>query len=324
MAENPVLGFLRRLWKPKKPARQVIKRAPRSEVHRRIKRLEIKTLRLVHSIFGGEYQSVFKGRGIEFEEVREYQEGDDPRLIDWNVTARMDRLFVKKFVEERELSIMLVVDVSGSEDFGSGQTLKRELAAELTAAIAMSALHNHDQVGLLLFSDRVERFVRPKKGRGHVNRLVREVLTCEPAGKGTDYEVVEKFLMHLLKQRSVVFFISDYLSTGFERPLRLLHTRHDVIPVMIGDPRERSLPDVGLVRLEDPETGESVVIDTHASGVRKGYAEAAAKLRNERIEAFRKLGLDHLELSTDQGYIKPLIRFFQARQSRRGKKRASV
>ena len=323
MAKHPVLRLLERLWKPKKPARQALRRAPRSDIHRRIRRLEIKTLRLVHTIFGGEYQSVFKGRGIEFDEVREYQEGDDPRLIDWNVTARMDRLFVKKFVEERELSIMLVVDVSASEDFGSGGALERELAAELTAAIAMSALQNHDQVGLLLFSDRVERFVRPKKGRGHVNRLVREVLTTQPVGRGTDYAAVEKLLMHLLKQRSVVFFISDFLTGGFERPLRLLHTRHDVIPVMISDPREHSLPDVGLVRLEDPESGESVVIDTHASEVRRRYAEAAAEQRLARIEAFRKLGLDHLELSTEQSYIKPLIRFFQARQSRRGKKRSA-
>lgn len=319
-----MLAFLQRLWKPKPKARAKLARKPRSEMHRRIRRLEIRTTRLVHSIFGGEYQSVFKGRGIEFDEVREYQEGDDPRLIDWNVTARMDRLFVKKFVEERELSIMLVVDVSASEDFGSGVALKRELAAELTAAIAMSALSHHDQVGLCLFSDRIERFVKPKKGRGHVNRLVREVLATEPEGRGTDYEVVEKLMMHLLKQRSVVFFLSDFLSPGAERTLRILRTRHDVIPVMIVDPRERSLPDVGLVRLEDPETGESLVIDTSQSSVRKAYASRAQALRQERIDAFRKLGLDFLELQTDQGYVKPLIRFFQARQSRRAKPRVSV
>lgn len=319
-----MFGFLKRLLPQRKPAPRAPRRAQKSEIHRRIRRLEIKTLRLVHNIFGGEYQSVFKGRGIEFDEVREYQEGDDPRLIDWNVTARMDRLFVKKFVEERELSIMLVVDVSASEDFGSVGPMKRELAAELAAAITMSALHNHDQVGACLFSDRVERFVKPKKGRGHVNRLVREVLTCQPAGRGTDYAVVERFLMGLLKQRSVVFFVSDFLSPGFERPLRLLATRHDVIPVLIADPRERSLPDVGLVRLEDPETGESVVIDTHSAEVRKQYARRTAEAHQARIDAFRRLGLDHLELRTDEGYVKPLIRFFQARQSRRGKKKGKV
>lgn len=323
---NPIValkGWVTRLWQP--AAGKKRKRlSTKSERHRRIKRLEIRTTRLVHSLFGGEYKSVFKGRGIEFDEVREYQEGDDPRLIDWNVTARMDRLFVKKFVEERELSIMLVVDVSASEDFGSGESLKRELAAELTAAIAMSALHNHDQVGLVLFSDRIERYVKPKKGRGHVNRLVREVLHTEAVGLGTDYAVVEKLLMHLLKQRSVVFFISDFLSTGYERPLRLLSTRHDMVPVVIGDPRERSLPDVGIVRLEDPETGETAIVDTHAPRVRKAYAEKAQTQRQMRLDAFRKLGLDFLELETDQGYAKALIRFFRSRQTRRGKKRSGA
>ncbi|MDB5097938.1 MAG: hypothetical protein JWM80_2359 [Cyanobacteria bacterium RYN_339] len=314
------MTFLERLFKrakPPKPAR----RPAKSELHRRIRRLEIKTLRLVHTIFGGEYQSVFKGRGIEFDEVREYQEGDDPRLIDWNVTARMDRLFVKKFVEERELSIVLVVDVSASHAFGSQAMLKRELAAELACALAMSALQNHDQVGLVLFSDRIERFVKPKKGRGHVNRLVREILDADPAGKGTDYRAVVDFVMQLIKHRSVVFFISDFLTPGFEKPLRLATTRHDVIPVVLADPRERSLPDVGLVRLDDPETGESVVVDTGSAKVRKEYARQAAELRAKRIGAFRALGLDFLELATDQSYVKPLIKFFQARQTRRGKSR---
>jgi uncharacterized protein (DUF58 family) len=314
------VNLLQRLFGAPKPAKPP-RRPAKSEMHRRIRKLEIKTLRLVHTIFGGEYQSVFKGRGIEFDEVREYQEGDDPRLIDWNVTARMDRLFVKKFVEERELSIVLVVDVSASHAFGSGAMLKRELAAELACALAMSALHNHDQVGLVLFSDRIEKFVKPKKGRGHVNRLVREILGSAPVGKGTDYRGVVDFLMQVVKHRSVVFFISDFLSPGFEKPLRLAATRHDVVPVVLSDPRERSLPDVGLVRLDDPETGESVVVDTGSARVRKEYARQAAELRAKRVGAFRALGLDFLELATDQGYVKPLIKFFQARQTRRGKSR---
>jgi uncharacterized protein (DUF58 family) len=314
------MNFLKALFGAPAPARPARKPA-KSEMHKRIRRLEIRTLRLVHTIFGGEYQSVFKGRGIEFDEVREYQEGDDPRLIDWNVTARMDRLFVKKFVEERELSIVLVVDVSASHAFGSQAMLKRELAAELSCALAMSALQNHDQVGLVLFSDRIERFVSPKKGRGHVNRLVREILGAAPAGKGTDYRGVVDFLMQVIKHRSVVFFISDFLTPGFEKPLRLAATRHDVIPVVLADPRERSMPDVGLVRLDDPETGESVVVDTGSARVRKEYARQAAELRAKRVGAFRALGLDFLELSTDQGYVKPLIKFFQARQTRRGKSR---
>lgn len=314
------MNLFTRLFGQKAPAKPV-RRPAKSEMHKRIRRLEIKTLRLVHTIFGGEYQSVFKGRGIEFDEVREYQEGDDPRLIDWNVTARMDRLFVKKFVEERELSIVLVVDVSASHAFGSQAMLKRELAAELSCALAMSALHNHDQVGLVLFSDRIERFVSPKKGRGHVNRLVREILGNTPVGRGTDYRGVVDFLMQVIKHRSVVFFISDFLTPGFEKPLRLAATRHDVIPVVLADPRERSLPDVGLVRLDDPETGESVVVDTSSAKVRKEYARQAAELRARRVGTFRALGLDFLELSTDQGYVKPLIKFFQGRQTRRGKSR---
>lgn len=303
---------------PPKPARSA-KKPAKSELHKRIKRLEIKTLKLVLNVFGGEYQSVFKGRGIEFDEVREYQEGDDPRLIDWNVTARMDRLFVKKFVEERELSIILVVDVSASNRFGSAVMLKRELAAELSAALAMSALHNHDQVGLLMFSDRVEKFVPPKKGRNHVSRMVREIFTAEPAGRGTDYKVAVDFLMQVIKQRSVVFFLSDFLDLGFEKPLRLAAMRHDVIPVVLNDPREFSLPDVGLVRLDDPETGESILVDTHSAQVRKEYAREANALRAERVAVFRRLGLDFLDLFTDQGFVKPLIKFFQSRQTRRGK-----
>jgi uncharacterized protein (DUF58 family) len=314
------MNWLSRWFARPVPAKRT-RKPVKSELHRRIRKLEIKTLRLVHTIFGGEYQSVFKGRGIEFDEVREYQEGDDPRLIDWNVTARMDRLFVKKFVEERELSIVLVVDVSASHAFGSQAMLKRELAAELACALAMSALHNHDQVGLIMFSDRIERYVSPRKGRGHVNRLVREILTLEPAGRGTDYKCAVDFVMQLVKHRSVVFFLSDFLTPGYEKPLRLATTRHDVIPVVLSDPRERGLPDVGLVRLDDPETGESVVVDTASSKVRKEYARLAADLRTHRVGTFRALGLDFLELSTEQSYAKPLIKFFQARQARRGKSR---
>lgn len=308
--------------KPERPAPPSRDDLPDTQaLAKRIRRLEIKTTRLVSNIFGGEYQSVFKGRGIDFDEVREYQEGDDVRLIDWNVTARMDRLFVKKFVEERELSIILMVDVSASNRFGSAVMLKRELAAELSAALAMSALHNHDTVGLVMFSDRIERFVPPKKGRTHVNRLVREILTTEPQGRGTDYKAAVDFLMQVVKQRSVVFLLSDFLSLDFEKPLRLAATRHDVVPVVLNDPREFSLPDVGLVRLDDPESGESILLDTHSARVRKEYARRANELRAERIGVFRALGLDFLDLFTDQGYVKPLIKFFQSRQTRRGKAR---
>jgi uncharacterized protein (DUF58 family) len=311
------LSFFKKATPLPKPSRKPVK----SELHRTIKRLEIKTVRLVHTIFGGEYKSVFKARGLEFDEVREYQEGDDPRLIDWNVTARMDRLFVKKFVEERELTVMLLVDVSASHQFGSHTQLKRDLAAEITAAIALSALKNNDRVGLILFSDRIERHVAPRKGRNHVNRLLHDILSLEPKGLGTDYQGAVSFLMQVLKQKAVVFLLSDFLSLDFERPLRQLATRHDVISVVLVDPRELSLPDIGLVRLEDPETGERIVLDTHSPRVRAAYADRGAKLALKRSAIFRSLGLDFVSLSTAESYVLPLIKFFQARQARRVKRK---
>lgn len=305
----------------KAPARPVLP-APAPSLHRRIRHLELKTNRLVHSLLGGEYKSVFKGRGIEFEEVREYQEGDDPRSIDWNVSARMDRLFVKRFVEERERVIMLVIDVSASENFGSEGLLKRELAAELAATLTLSALRSQDRVGLCLFSDHIERFVPPKKGRGHVSRVVREVLSAEPTGRGTSYQAVEQFLMPVLKTRCVVFFISDFLNDGFERPLRLLSQRHEVYPVCISDPRESSLPAVGLVRVEDPETGATTLVDTSDPSVREAYATAAATHRAELQTSLARLGLPQLHLRTDEPLLKPLMQFFRARQGRHGRSSA--
>lgn len=297
--------------------------APPLDVHKRIRRLEIKTLRLVQNIFGGEYQSVFKGRGIEFDEVREYQEGDDPRLIDWNVTARMDRLFVKKFVEERELSVVLAVDVSASLFFGSRSQLKRELAAEIAAVLAMSALRHHDRVGLLLFSDRVEKFIKPRKGRGHVNRLVREILAFKPLGQATDLTTACHVLMNLLKQRSVIFLISDFQEAAIERSLRLLSTRHDLIPVMLRDAREEALPNIGLVRFQDPESGQTVILDTGASSVRATYTRQFKQMRDAHVQSFRALGLDFLELQTEQSVVPALVRFFASRQTRRAKRRQS-
>lgn len=289
-------------------------------LHRRIRRVEVKTSRLVQALLEGSHQSVFKGRGIEFEEVREYQEGDDPRSIDWNVSARMNRLFVKRFVEERERVMMLVIDVSASENFGSNGLLKRELAAELAATLTMGALRSQDRVGLCLFSDRIERYIPPKKGRGHVSRVVREVLGIKPIGRGTRYHVVEKFLLQTVKARCALFFISDFLNDGFERPLRLLAQRHEVIPVCLQDPRESALPDVGVIRLEDPETGTTMLVDTSDPAVRLAYSNASSLHQSERDTAFVRLGLTHLQLQTDQPLLKPLMQFFRTyrgRQSRR-------
>ncbi|MGE5707752.1 MAG: DUF58 domain-containing protein, partial [Bacteroidota bacterium] len=262
------------------------------ELAKRIRRLEIKTDRLVRNFFGGQYLSVFKGRGLDFAEVREYQEGDDPRLIDWNVTARMDRLFVKKFVEERELTLMLAVDVSASLGFGSKDQLKRELAAEFAAAIALSAMHNHDQVGLLLFSDKVESFVAPSRGRTHVLRLIRDLMTKEPEGKKTDYAMACHHLRHFLPRRSSVFFLSDFLSLEFENPFRALNARHDIIAVTLSDPREKELPDVGMIELEDPESGSSRLIDTHDPSVRTGFSQKMEALSQQRTRIFRGMGID--------------------------------
>ncbi|MEB3198185.1 MAG: DUF58 domain-containing protein [Candidatus Sericytochromatia bacterium] len=294
---------------------------PTEALTRRVRRLELRAARLVQEHLGGAYESVFKGQGIEFDEVREYQAGDDPRRIDWNVTARMDRPYVKTFAEERELTILLVVDVSASAEFGSGAQRKRELAAELVATIAGSALRNQDPVGLCLFSDRVALYLPPHKGRGHIHRLIRQVLEVHPEGPGTRYDVVVPVLMRL-PRRCVVFFISDFLSDGYERPLRLLATRHDLVPVSVLDPRERQLPEVGLVRLRDPETGQVAVVDTSDPAAREAYQVTVAAHLAASVAFFQRLGCDHLALVTDQGCLKPLLRFFRARQGRRSRRRA--
>lgn len=290
----------------------------------RIRRLELRAVRLVASVFGGNYRSVFRGRGLEFDEVREYQEGDEPRLIDWNVTARMDRPYVKTFVEERELTVMLVVDVSASGDFGSGERLKRELAAELVGALALGALRSQDRVGLVLFADRIRAFVPPRKGRGHVHRLLRTVLEAPFDGRSTDWAELERQLMLTLKGRCVLFVVSDYLGGSHARALKVLGARHDVVPVVLSDPREAALPDLGLVRLEDPETGATAVIDTADPAVREGYAQAASEHRAMLLASFRALGLDPLALSTEEGPARPLLRFFEQRRRRRLRRRAAI
>jgi uncharacterized protein (DUF58 family) len=294
-----------------------------TELARAIKRLEIKTTRLVANIFGGEYHSVFKGRGIDFDEVREYQEGDDVRLIDWNVTARMDRLFVKKFVEERELTIVLAVDVSASLSFGSRARLKRELAAEFAAAIALSAMQNHDRVGLFLFSEGPELFVPPRRGRGHVLRIIRDLLAWKTRGHGTHYGASLGYVQKLLTGRAIVFVLSDFLDLGFESSLKGLRAKHDVIAVTLTDPRELELPNVGLMEVEDPETGETLVVDTGDARVRSEYRRRAQELCQERSAVFRSLGVDELVLRTDQTYVKPLAEFFARRSQRRVRRRAA-
>ena len=286
------------------------------EVIRRVRRLEIRTRRLVEESLAGSYHSVFKGRGMEFSEVREYVPGDDVRTIDWNVSARMGHPFVKKFTEERELTVVLVVDASGSERFGSGPATKMEMSAEISALLAFSAIRNNDRVGLLLFTDRVELFLPPRKGREHGLRVLREVLTIRPRGRGTRIGRALEFLQRVVTKRAVIFLVSDFQDEGFERPLRVAARKHDLVAVSVADPREERLPDVGLLSVIDPETGERGLIDSGSPRVRLAYAEAAQRRLEELRATALRSGVDLLELSTGEPYDLPLSRFFRERARR--------
>lgn len=286
------------------------------EVLRRVQRLEIHTRKLVDESLAGSYHSVFRGRGMEFAEVREYEPGDDVRTIDWNVSARMGHPFVKKFTEERELTVFLAVDASASERFGTAAARKLELAAEVSALLAFSAIRNNDRVGLLLFTDRVETFVSPRKGREHGLRVLRELLAYEPAGRGTDISGALEVFRRVVTKRSVVFLVSDFQDDGYERILRVVSRKHDVVAIVVSDPREETLPNVGLVAVEDPETGERSVMDTGSAAVRRRYAVAATADRDRTRETIRRIGLDALELTTGEPYDLALVRFFRERARR--------
>jgi uncharacterized protein (DUF58 family) len=285
-------------------------------VLRRVQRLEIHTRKLVDESLAGSYHSVFRGRGMEFAEVREYEPGDDVRTIDWNVSARMGHPFVKKFTEERELTVFLAVDASASERFGTAAARKLELAAEVSALLAFSAIRNNDRVGLLLFTDRVETFVSPRKGREHGLRVLRELLAYEPAGRGTDISGALEVFRRVVTKRSVVFLVSDFQDDGYERILRVVSRKHDVVAIVVSDPREETLPNVGLVAVEDPETGERSVMDTGSAAVRRRYAVAATADRDRTRETIRRIGLDALELTTGEPYDLALVRFFRERARR--------
>jgi uncharacterized protein (DUF58 family) len=284
-------------------------------VLRKVRRLEIRTRRLVDESLAGSYHSMFRGRGMEFAEVREYTPGDDVRTIDWNVSARMGHPFVKKFTEERELTVVLVVDASGSEGFGTGTATKIALSAELAALLAFSAIRNNDRVGLLLFTDRVERFLPPRRGREHALRVVREVLAAEPAGRGTRIGQALEYL-HVLRKRAVVFLISDFQDADYERTMRAVARRHDLVAICVTDPRETALPEVGLVAVVDPETGATGLIDAGSSAFRRAYARVAEELRTELRSTMRRARVDLLELSTAEPYEVPLVKFFRERARR--------
>jgi uncharacterized protein (DUF58 family) len=286
------------------------------EVIRQIRRLQLKARRAVEDLLGGEYHSVFKGTGIAFEDVREYQPGDDIRTIDWNVTARMGHPFIKRFVEERELTVVLVVDCSASQQFGTRFQQKREVAAELAAVIAFSAISNNDKVGLLQLTDRVEKFVPPGKGIRHVLRLIRDILFFQPQRRGTCLREALDYLNRVLHRRTIVFLLSDFLDRDFEQSLKRTGRRHDLIAVRISDPREEELPAVGLLELEDAETGERVLLDTGSRAVRTAYAEAAQQRREALRQLTRSGGIDLVEVATDGTHLDALIRFFKLRERR--------
>ena len=286
------------------------------ELVKKLKKIEIYTSRLANDQLAGSYHSVFKGRGMAFSEVRQYQPGDDVRFIDWNVSARMNDTYVKVFTEEREMTVMLLVDLSASERFGSGEKPKIETVAEVAALLAFSAIKNNDRVGLILFTDRVERFVPPKKGRSHVMRVVTEILNAAPEGKGTDLGVALDLLGGIGKRRTVAFVISDFIADQYEKPLKVVSAKHDVIPIQIADPREDELADVGLALVEDLETGELVEVDTSASEIRAEYAREAQRQRAAREHLFRRLQLDHVTVSTDRDFVRPLAELFRLRQRR--------
>lgn len=286
------------------------------EVLRQVRLIELRTRRLVNSLFSGEYRSIFKGQGMEFAEVREYQPGDEVRAIDWNVTARMRRPFVKRYIEERELTVMLVVDLSGSSRFGTVNRFKAEMATELAAVLTMSAVRNNDRVGVLLFSDRVEHVVPPGKGRRHALRIIRDVLVHEPVGRGTDVGGALEYLRHLLPHRSVVFLISDLFDANVERPLKYLAQRHDVVVAPLEDPSEWMLPDIGVARFVDPESGQVVSIDTSSARVRAGFQKASEAERLGRKNLLRRLSIDEIPVNTRDGYLEALLRFFRARGRR--------
>jgi uncharacterized protein (DUF58 family) len=284
---------------------------------RQIRRLQLRARRAVQALLGGEYHSVFKGTGLSFEEVREYQPGDDIRSIDWNVTARVGHPFIKRYVEERELTVLLLVDVSGSQRFGTQKQTKRAVAAELAALIAFSAIANNDRVGLIACTDVVERFVAPAKGTKHVLRLLRDILFFEPVRQATSLRVGLDYLNKVQQRRAIVFLMSDFEDTDYESSLRFAGRKHDLVAVQVADPREAELPNAGLLQLEDAETGAAILVDSSNAAVRQPYAERAAERRDVLRKLARSARIDLIEIGTDGKHFDALVRFFRAREQRR-------
>jgi len=287
------------------------------ELLKKIRRIEIRTAQMVNDVLSGQYHSAFKGRGMEFEEVRQYQIGDDVRTIDWNVSARYGHPYVKVFREERELTVVLMVDMSASQAFGTNRQLKRDLVAEVCATLAFSAIKNNDKVALVCFTDRVEKVVPPGKGARHVLRVIRELLYHQPAGKGTSLTEAFDYLNKAVKKRAVVFMVSDFLTDpGYESPMRVARRRHDLIPIVVNDAREMELPNVGLIELLDSETGQNVLVDTSSTQLRNEYQNRMQTLAEQRRQLFRKMDIDSIRVKTGESFVEPLTRYFRAREAR--------
>jgi uncharacterized protein (DUF58 family) len=284
------------------------------EVLQKVRRIEIKTKSMVDAILSGEYHSVFKGRGMEFSEVRSYVEGDDIRNIDWNVSARMNGLFVKKHVEERELTVMLLVDASGSGSFGTINKFKGEMGVELCALLAFSAIKNNDRVGLIIFTSEVERYIPPQKGKNHVLRVIRELLYFKPKNKGTDVAEALSFLNRVQRKKAVVFLVSDFFTSPFTAPLRVTAKRHDLVAIRLSDPRESEMPDIGLVEFEDAENGGTVLVDSSSREFRQQYKVEMEKKVGAVSQVFKSTGVDEIHVSTETDYIEPLVKFFKKRE----------
>jgi len=295
----------------------MIKTTIPQEIFEKIRRVQITTSRLVTEVFAGEYKSIFKGRGLEFCEVREYQIGDDLRMIDWNVTARVGRPQVKRYIEERELTVMFLLDISGSSYFGTVNNLKRDVAAEVCSVLAASAIKNSDKVGLIIFTDRIEKFIPPRKGSRHVMRIIREFLYHQPEGKGTDIPLALEYLDKVTSRSTISFLVSDFYASGLKKPLSIANKRHDIIAVNITDPRDFEMPNVGIVKLDDAEKGKSRLIDTSRASLRKSYNSIAFEKAKERRRLFNSISVDSINISTSTPYTEALIAFFKKRRTRR-------
>ncbi len=286
------------------------------ELLQRIKNIQVKTNYMVNDIMAGEYVSAFKGRGMEFSEVREYQSGDDIRLIDWNVTARMNQPFIKEFIEERELTLMLLVDVSSSGSFGSDQKMKTEVAAEVASILAFAAIKNNDKIGLIIFSDKIEHHIPPKKGKGHIWNIIRTILSFKPDGKKTNLSLPLEYLLKIQKKKATTFLISDFQDENYEPQLKLANQRFDLIAINIIDPREETLPEVGMVFLEDSETGNTLLIDTNDKEMLKKHKSLCIKKRQDRKMFFNSIGIDTIEVFTNKPLTDPIVKYFKLREKK--------